>query len=495
MKYNRNSNKHNKSSGQVLVLVALIFLGLMAAIGLAVDTGLVFINYANLRRAVDSASLAAATQFRLNVSEASMKKMAIEYLKLNNVEDPSAVITTCDTEPGLCPNDGTGLGRKLVHVRASSSVKMNFISLIGIDNITVNAESVAEAASLDVILVLDTSESMTFGEPKNNAAAHGGVDMRDPRNCNAADPGGADGYPGECHPFQEVKDAAVGFVNQLYFPYDRVGVITFDRWSDSSGRLDLTNNKSNIINYIKNRQVTSWMQVCPYETTDKATASPCADYSKGYYEMSCSWFIDTNPHDPTSCGTTNIGAGMEVANKMVAIPGIMRQNSLWVVILLTDGAANASVNLDDPNDPGPADVEYFGYCPTSTWTQQPFCRDPFSDPYSTGAHRHALNTANYDSADYAYDMIDLVADRKNNAASKLIYTIGLGDLVTANSACIDPGTGLPYSPPRCDPEAGQKLLEYAADKGDGVYYFAPNTNQLKRVFQAIAENIAFRLTH
>jgi Flp pilus assembly protein TadG len=256
MKTYNKSNKKGKSTGQVLVLVALIFLGLMAAIGLAVDTGLVFINYSYLRRAVDAASLAAATQYRMNVTEATMAKMAVEYLKLNNIEDPGVNITTCDTEPGLCPNDGTGLGRKLVHVRASSTIKTYFISLIGIDNITVHAESVAEAASLDVILVLDTSESMTFGEPKNNAAAHGGVDMRDPRNCNAADPGGADGYPGECHPFQEVKEAAVGFVNQLYFPYDRVGVITFDRWSDSSGRLDLTNNKSNIINYIKNRQVT-----------------------------------------------------------------------------------------------------------------------------------------------------------------------------------------------------------------------------------------------
>ena len=358
------------------------------------------------------------------------------------------------------------------------------------------------AAMTDVILVLDTSESMTFGEDKNNAAAHGGVDMRDPINCNGTDPTadpllGTDGYPGDCHPFQEVKEAAVGFVNQLYFPYDRVGVITFDRWSDSAGRLDLTNNKSTIIDYIKNRKVTPWMQTCPWITADKATNGPCADYSKGYYELSCTTFLNTSPNnDPTPCGTTNIGSGMEIANKMVTLPGLMRQNSLWVIILLTDGAANASVNLDDPLDPGPADVEYFGYCPASTWVQQPFCRDPFSDPYSAiGVHRHAFNSAGYDSADYAYDAIDKVADRKNNAASKLIYSIGLGNLVTSNTACIDPATGLPYSPARCDPEAGQKLLEYAADKGDGVYYFAPTTNQLQRVFQAIAENIAFRLTH
>jgi len=47
----------------------------------------------------------------------------------------------------------------------------------------------------------------------------------------------------------------------------------------------------------------------------------------------------------------------------------------------------------------------------------------------------------------------------------------------------------------CDPEAGLKLLEYAANQGDGNYYYTPNANQLRRIFTAIAENIAFRLTH
>ena len=35
--------------------------------------------------------------------------------------------------------------------------------------------------------------------------------------------------PGECHPFEEVKHAAVDFVDRLYYPYDRVSVVTFDK--------------------------------------------------------------------------------------------------------------------------------------------------------------------------------------------------------------------------------------------------------------------------
>jgi Flp pilus assembly protein TadG len=491
-------NKKGQSKGQVLVLVALIFLVLVAFIGLAIDVGMVFVNYANLRRAVDSAALAAATKYRLNVTEADMEKIALEYLRLNGVDDPAATVTTCDSEVGLCPG---GEERKLVHVVASTTVNTTFISVLGFDTIDVTAEAVSEAASLDVILVLDTSESMTFEEPKNNAAAHGGLDFRDPQICNADDAAGADGYPGECHPFEEVKAAAVEFVNQLYFPYDRVGVVTFDRWAypmqydaatNPNGYLALTNNKATIINYIKTRSVTPWLANCPLPgaaLTDRALAGPCADYSKGYYELGCDLYKATSPYDPTTCGTTNIGAGMELANNLFGA-GTVRENALWVVILLTDGAANASVSLlTGPTDP--TAPEYFGYCPTTTWSQQPFCRDPWSDPEDP---RPVKGSITYDAADFAYDMIDIVADRDpvQNISNKLIYAIGLGPLVTQNTACWDPVAGTGNG--QCDPEAGLKLLEYAADQGDGNYYYTPNTSQLKRIFIAIAENIAFRLT-
>jgi Flp pilus assembly protein TadG len=489
MKQHINNNKR-KSKGQVLVLVALIFLILIAFIGLAIDVGMVFINYANLRRAVDSAALAAATKYRLNVTETDMVKIAEEYLRLNGVDDPLAVVTTCDSEPGLCPS---GDNRKLVHVVASSSVQTSFISVLGFSTIDITAEAVSEAASLDVILVLDTSESMTFDEPKNNAAAHGGLDFRDPQICNAEDPSGVDGFPGECHPFEEVKEAAYDFVNQLYFPYDRVGVVTFDRWSFTGSRLDLTNNPATIRNFIKNLDVTPWLVNCPLNAAalaERDLAGPCAGYSKGYYELSCDLYKSTSPQDPTTCGTTNIGAGMELANNMFGT-GTVRENALWVVILLTDGAANASVSLLTGTTDKLA-PEYFGYCPASTWPAQPFCRDPWSDPEDP---RPVKGSVTYDAADFAYDMIDLVADRDpvQNISNKLIYAIGLGPLVTQNTVCWDSvngtGNGL------CDPEAGLKLLEYAANQGDGNYYYTPNANQLRRIFTAIAENIAFRLTH
>ena len=39
---------------------------------------------------------------------------------------------------------------------------MSFLPVIGIDTIPIDANSVAEAASIDVTMVIDVSESMTY---------------------------------------------------------------------------------------------------------------------------------------------------------------------------------------------------------------------------------------------------------------------------------------------------------------------------------------------
>ena len=483
--------QREKPKGQVLVLVALIFLILIAFIGLAIDVGMVFVNYTNLRRAVDAAALAGASKYRLNVTQAEMEAIADDFLELNGVDDGTAVVTTCETDATLCP---AGEPRKLVHVVASAPVQMSFISVLGFNTITVTAEATSEAASLDVILVLDTSESMTWDAPMGNS--DGGDDERDPRICNEMDPSGSDGLPGECHPFEEVKKAAVEFLDELYFPYDRVGVVTFDRWDNYPTRLDLTNSKTTIENYIKDLKVTPWMQLCSdyTATNNRFHDGPCASYDWGFYVYDCeartaSADAGFDPPDPRTCGATNTGAGMEVANEMF---GAGRDSALWVVILLTDGATNASVSrFAGGSFTNPADPEFYGWCPESTWGT-PACRDGRSDPIS---NRNATGDTDYDSADFAYDMIDLVADRTDNwpngNAQKLIYSIGLGDAVTLNSLCWNGSIEIND----CDKDAGEIMLKYAARQGDGDYYFAPNTSKLKRIFQSIAEKISFRITH
>jgi len=455
--------------GQVLVVVALAIVGIIAIVGLALDVGVMFIENARLRRAVDSAALAAALQFREGYQMIDLDSSAIEFLRLNGIHDPDALVQIC-WEPAPSPGDPdyihhnpdlcTDPRRKFVRVVATGSAQLAFLPVIGINSAPIAAEAISETASVDVVLVLDRSESMTW-----TAAAPPVIDlMRDPSKCNAETSG--DGYVGDCHPFDEVKRAAVSFVDQLYFPYDRVAVVTFDKIPQVV--MEFSNDPVVIISAIKGLTVYEGEGEFP-----NGLPSRWYDSDDLYWGLQCP-MENPNPGeelfinpDPTGCTTTNIGAGLYTAGLVFNIPPV-RQESLWVVILLTDGVANAGY-----------DDEGLYFCPESTWPNSavppdilPKCNDGIS-----ASHHSPVSSADYDAEDYAYDGADFVSHGQN----ALIFTIGLGDAVQYTST--EDGTAL-----------GELFLQYAADQGQGLYSHASSA-ELREVFRKIAENIATRLTH
>jgi Flp pilus assembly protein TadG len=475
--------------GQVLVIVTLSVIVLTAIVGLAVDTGILYLNHGKLRRAVDAAALAATAQFREGYDTADLQKAALEFLKLNGINDPTATVETCKTNPGdpvLC----TTPERKLVRVKATSVVHLTFLSVIGIRQTTVSASAVSEAASMDVVFVIDISESMTYAAPQ-------GDPMRDPAQCNLVN---------ECHPFREVKEAAKAFVERLYMPYDRVAIVTFDDsahvaysfaqydqvWENTKNPQALRND---VLGAIQGLGVTD-PGVCP----PGSGYGPCREYQRD----ASGNIIDVNPVDgfgdfylgfdcpifhttgnPDTCGTTSIGKGLDFASAQFSNKDTFRQEALWVVILLTDGAAN-----------GPSTT-----CPNSTWTA-PYCRD-----LSLGRHciegdnacvakGGVINPDAFDADDYARYKADFLGEEQD----ALIFTIGLGDLVRTSvprAKVSDPTQKCNEVPP--DPVAdcygaGELLMKYVADVGRGKYYFAPTGNQLEAIFLDIAQNLATRLT-
>src|SRR3990172_1414504 len=78
-----------------------------------------------------------------------------------------------------------------------------------------------------------------------------------------------------------------------------------------------------------------------------------------------------------------------------------RQEAVWIVVLLTDGAANAAVRTYTPS------VEWI--CPPSTWAsppagRPPYCQDGDGDPGT----RHVSADTEFDADDRARDMADFV---------------------------------------------------------------------------------------
>jgi hypothetical protein len=544
-------------------------LGLLAFIGLTVDAGILYISVGHLRRAVDAAALAASAQFREGRTLDQQEASAREVVDLNGVEPTTLQLWICvpgqdkddplddatHHDPSLCPAVDGAAQRKLIKVRATTMVHFAFLSIIGFHDTEIAAQAVSEAASVDIVLTIDTSDSMTFDAPT-------GDPLRDPDVCNNTDTAGTDDLPGECHPFEEVKQAAANFVERLNFPYDRVAVVTFALTPTVVIPLTNTLSPAEILDTIRNLQVSPKR----YPEGDPKHTEGCSNIF-GNYTVEDGNIVPTWPpvNDPSGCTNTSTGGGLKYAGNEFGRKPI-RQESVWVVVLLTDGAANAS---EEDASISPPTLNKF--CPESTWIINPYCRDsdvvsrhtvltptiwnnppvssgiptptsPHTEPYNPNSTWNAFVDPvthlptndpydDYDADDFARDMADFVAcaptygeaaiwcrDSLNYIDDKggqgaVIYAIGLGNLVINN--------------PSGDRDAGDALLKYVANVGldgnpdpnppggpvdpcygitapsgsagndsynCGNYYYSEFGTGLSSVFESIASRIFTRLT-
>ncbi len=515
---NKSSQKHEK--GQIIVIMALLFIGLVAVVGLAVDLGYMFVSYSRLRRAVDSAALAATSQFREGYSVEKLIQEANQFLDLNGIVNPVEVrIETCETNPGD-PDLCTTPARKLVRVLVTEDVPMFFLSVIGIHSAPITVYAISEAASVDLVLLIDTSTSMAQANGRDS----------DPKICNQpeSDPNGgedlSDGsvanplglmFPGECHPFEEIKKAAILLTRRLFLAhdgnagYDRVSIVTFDRFPKV--QLELTDQQTIIEDTIRNLSVYQGSGPCaglsgtPSYLWDPSTFDgPCRLYDAGgsFIQMwSSTAELSDGTFDPRGWMGTNSGGGLKVAGNVLggSYPGGFsgatpptRETALWVVVWLTDGYTNAGFENDGASDPETTDNAGTPLCPRNTWVaiapngNYRFCVDQDARP--VGRHTSG-DVTNYDPDDYARDMVDFVTNPDTDPVTPgqgaLLFTIGLGNKITDKTQNeIDHGY----------PAPGETLLRYGAEKGGGFYYPAPNANQLDTIFLAIANKIATRLS-
>ncbi|MBL0347901.1 hypothetical protein [Candidatus Villigracilis affinis] len=220
--------------GQAIILIAFAFVGLIAMVGLMTDGGILLIEYARLKRGIDAASVAAAQQFRKDFNGTDLVAAADNFLKLNQSDVVDVVISMCDPtgayggspahDASLCPDPGQP-ARKLVRVTATRNVEFGFMRVLGINGSTIQASSVGEAASIDLVLIMDTSLSMAYGT--DGVPTTGGVGDN-PAACNVAE---------NCQPLQNIKDVARQFVSEfLFFPYDRVAVVTMTSQTPGGSR-------------------------------------------------------------------------------------------------------------------------------------------------------------------------------------------------------------------------------------------------------------------
>jgi CSLREA domain-containing protein len=378
--------------------------------------------------------------------------------------------------------------RKIIKVMYTIIFVLSALLVSGKDSFAASSVNLLSGTiPLDLVLVIDASESMTYGASREDP-------MYDPAQCNSVN---------DCHPFKEIKTAATSLVDRLNFHADRVAVVKFD--DDANTELNFSSNKGDILAAISDLEVVE-PHVCPTDS------GPCRNYERypdddpiygnnngypfdepiidldgdgfgdKYLGFDCPIYRLTG--DPSSCPTTAIGQGLLFAGNEFANDIAPREDALQVVILISDGAANA-----------PSFV-----CPNNTWTY-PFCRDLSLTRYCLHDDDSFCLAAGgvywperYDSDDYARDMADSIVQDQEI----LIYTIGLGNLVRTSEPRIKLDAEGDPTDVKCDDSdpldacwgAGEQLLRYAAAVSGGNYYFAPTGEQLEEIFLEILSHIS-----
>ncbi len=556
--------------GQALLILAISFVALLAFIGLVTDAGSLYITYTQLKRAVDAASVAAANNVKITSPGepyASRKERvteaAREMIKLHNVADITEVdVFLCDDaddpdfpdEFNMCPPPGDP-PRKLAFVKVYQEAPVYFLGLFGIPNVKISTSAVGEAATVDLVIVLDTSESMASDIDcglDNSCTPGYDPNNFNPHNCNLAN---------NCYPMRQEKDAAKALIARMLPGYDQVAIVHYDflahhdfglssdipaavaavdsigvhddppaallPWSgvspldgnyhtfnpiypdDRDGDGSDTDPGKPCVDVIDYRDP---LLVPGKDLWDDTTGDPCDDDAilDAYDWNNNGDYTDDNDAGAGKSIEENtqisscLGCGLHLGTEVLKAGG--RADSVWVMVFLSDGVDNLS-DTSATNADVPASYRY-GFCghqpATSFWPT--LCVDWDAEPrYCNDAQAsecppdtlHTNQSGPYSVLDYALDMVDEAAllvsenDDEPHGEDMIIYGVALGAAI-----------------------AQPDVLRYAANVGDdgdrdpatdpcngepanqhcGNYYYAPTGAYLDQIFESIASRIFTKIS-
>lgn len=168
-----------RQAGQILIMTGLSMAALVAAIGLALDSGIGYLVKAKLNAAVDAAGIAAARAVTLGNDPATQTANAVA------AADKFFAANYPDGYLGTSPKFGTpsvafDRGKITITTSAQAVMPVRFMGIAGVNAINVGARAETVRKDLDLAFVMDTSGSMSGVAAKVRAAARSFVDHFNP---------------------------------------------------------------------------------------------------------------------------------------------------------------------------------------------------------------------------------------------------------------------------------------------------------------------------
>ncbi|MCO5106598.1 MAG: VWA domain-containing protein [Burkholderiaceae bacterium] len=464
-----------RQRGQVLILVGFSLIVLIGAVGLAIDSGRAYGVKARLNAAVDAAAIAGARALATGVDDATrIANAQAAAVRFYNLNYPEGFLGSTRGAPSTTAvHESTGHWR--ITVSGSADMPTTFIRVLGPAGTGVAAMGEAIRRDLDVMLVMDTSGSLSSSD------------------------------------LATLKSAAINdFVNKFSAGAggDRVGLVSFSSGAVIDAAINKTTTRgfnrtqvNNAINALPRggatasaegmRKAVSELDGVPADT--RSSLRVVLFFSDGAPNV-------VNGAFPRSGGSPNPITGNLYSETSGSGNDANYPNSAYRMFREDRRNLSWGSNFDDggytvnnitrlPTTGGSVTVPSEPAVSLASYTGHPFPRTLSGSPPTDT--RCNVNRA-------ARNMVENIANIARGQEIR-IYTIGLGDALNDLEPSFS-GGNCGYTSAR---ERGSNILKRLANTADadtrnaaqpqGLYCFARNASELGRCFSTIASEI-LRLT-
>lgn len=453
----RRAALKRRQGGAILVLVALSMVILLAAVGLAIDSGLGYIVKAKLNAAVDAASLAAARAVPQGANQAEQvanATLAARRFFAANYGQGFLGSTPVMDDPVITFDSG----KITIDVTARATLPVTFMGVLGFKTLTPVAHAQTIRKDLDLALVLDTSGSLS-----GSAAT--------------------------------VRSSAITFLSKFDASQDRVGLMHFAYGAvvDDAIRLtargfDRTSTTAHIQALAFNGSTNSaeglWHardQLNGISQKNRSSMRVIVFFSDGAPNAFGSYFDFKNPADCATAGTITTPDGTSASDPrglyrvdQINTPltgGCWSDNTPTLASLLSKMPAwyNAHNAAGKANDPGTQEFPIVTNTP----------RVVSSDVSSREAAWRNVNRA-------ARNLAEAMA-AKSRDEGMFVFTLGLGAALQAKNG---PDNETGESVLKCMANTSDSLSRcYDPKKPVGLYCYAATASDLTPCFSKLASAI------
>jgi Ca-activated chloride channel family protein len=243
-------HERRQERGSAMMMVIMMLPVLLGFAALTVDVGYIYLAQSQLQVAADAAALAGVSDLAAN-DLSSARNNASAIAASNPVAGSNLTIGSDGSavEVGRWDSDDFVAGHsrpnalRVTLKRTSDSVDgplpLFFGPVLGYESVDVQATATARLAAVDLVMVLDTSSSMTHDTYYRRCYRYLSRSM-----CGC-------GYaPYGYEPIDTLKEAAASFVDDFDDQWDQLGVVTY--WNSSALNRSLTDNFSSVSDSIEN---------------------------------------------------------------------------------------------------------------------------------------------------------------------------------------------------------------------------------------------------